>query len=162
MRAAQSNGWSDMTTRPTDTPCTTNKRTIMDGNSTSQASKRLAIIVAVLTFCAGSVGAQHSHAAGVWTNEPAGANVVVDCNFSSTPGACGILDAYSSAEVASDSSAPLSPSGVLKSTLRAGNSHHLRLHPIRLPPSRPAAQSSPQFIRAIRLAACNSTIRRRS
>lgn len=94
----------------------------MDGNSTSQASKRLATIVAVLTFCAGSVGAQHSHAAGVWTNEPAGANVVVDCNFSSTPGACGILDAYSSAEVASDSSAPLSPSGVLKSTLRAGNS----------------------------------------
>jgi hypothetical protein len=83
----------------------------MDGNSTSQASKRLATIVAVLTFCAGSVGAQHSHAAGVWTNEPAGANVVMDCPFNSV-GGCAF-------------SMP---------------THHLRLHPIRLPPSRPAAQ----------------------
>lgn len=48
--------------------------------------------------------------------------MLLNCNFSSTPGACGILDAYSSAEVTSDASAPMSPSGVLKSTLYAGNS----------------------------------------
>ncbi|MCS6288450.1 MAG: hypothetical protein H8K10_05660 [Nitrospira sp.] len=93
----------------------------MDGNSTSQPSQRLATIVAVLTFCAGFVGAQEGHAAGVWTNEPAGASVVLDCPFNSVSG-CGILDVYSSAELTSDSNAPISPSGVVKSTLYAGNS----------------------------------------
>ncbi|HRC25194.1 MAG TPA: hypothetical protein PLJ07_14125 [Nitrospira sp.] len=93
----------------------------MDGNSTSQASKRLATIVAVLTFCAGSVGAQHSHAAGVWTNEPAGASVVMDCPFNSV-GGCGIFDAYSSSQIASDSSAPISPGSTVKSSIYPGNS----------------------------------------
>ena len=90
----------------------------MDGNSTSQASKRLATFVAVLTLCAGLVGAQPSHAAGVWTNEPAGANVVLDCPFNSV-GGCGILDVYSSSTIASDSSAPISPNSVVKSTMYA-------------------------------------------
>ena len=93
----------------------------MDGNSTSRASKRLAAIVAVLTFCAGFVSAQQSHDAGVWTNEPAGAAVVLDCSFSSTPSACGILDVYSSAVRDSDGSAPVSPSGVVRSTIYPGN-----------------------------------------
>mgnify|MGYP001611775359 FL=1 len=93
----------------------------MDGNSTSRASKRLATIVAVLALCAGLVGTQQSHAAGVWTNEPAGAAVVLDCSFSSTPSACGILDVYSSAIRDSDGSAPVSPSGVVRSTIYPGN-----------------------------------------
>lgn len=91
----------------------------MDGNSTSQASHRLATIMAVLTVCAGFFSAQHSHAAGVWTNEPAGANVLVDCNFSSTPGACGILDVYGSSISVSDNTAPVSPSGGIKGLLYA-------------------------------------------
>lgn len=94
----------------------------MDGNSTSQASKRLATFVAVLTFCAGFVGAQQSHAAGVWTNEPAGASVVLDCPFNGAPSSCGILDVYSSTVQDSDGSGPVSPSGVMRSTIYAGNS----------------------------------------
>lgn len=92
----------------------------MDGNSTSQASKRLATFVAVLTLCAGLVGAQQSHAAGVWTNEPAGASVLLDCPFNSLNG-CGILDVYFSSQITSDSSAPVSPNSVVQSTLHAGN-----------------------------------------
>ena len=57
-----------------------------------------------------------------WTNEPAGSTQVLDCNFSSTPGACGIQDIYSSAIRDSDGTAPISPSGVIRSTIRAGNS----------------------------------------
>lgn len=57
-----------------------------------------------------------------WTNEPVGSTQVLDCNFSSTPGACGIQDIYSSAIRDSDGTAPISPSGVLRSTIRAGNS----------------------------------------
>jgi len=55
-----------------------------------------------------------------WTNEPSGATEVLDCNFTSTPGACGILDAYSSSFLDSDATAPVSPSGVLRSTIQAG------------------------------------------
>jgi len=77
--------------------------------------------VAVLTFCAGIAGVQHSHAAGVWTNEPAGASVVMDCPFNSV-GGCGIFDAYSSSQIASDSSAPISPSSAVKSSIYPGNS----------------------------------------
>lgn len=57
-----------------------------------------------------------------WTNEPVGSTQVLDCNFSSTPGACGIQDIYSSAIRDSDGTAPISPSGVIRSTIRAGNS----------------------------------------
>ncbi len=92
----------------------------MDGNATFHASKRLATIVALLTLTFG-LSSTGSHAAGVWTNEPAGANVVLDCPFNSVSG-CGILDVYSSSTIASDSSAPISPNGVVKSTLYAGNS----------------------------------------
>lgn len=54
-----------------------------------------------------------------WTNEPAGSSTVLDCNFSSTPGACGIMDAYSSSIPATDATAPVSPSGVIKSNMPA-------------------------------------------
>lgn len=93
----------------------------MDSNSTSRFFKRLAAIVAVISTCLRLITAPQSHAAGVWTNEPAGASVVVDCPFNSVSG-CGILDAYSSSQIASDSSAPISPATVVKSTLYAGNS----------------------------------------
>jgi len=55
----------------------------------------------------------------IWPNEPAGAAVKLDCNFSSTPSACGILDAYSSSIQATDASAPISASGVVKSNMPA-------------------------------------------
>ena len=91
----------------------------MDGNATLHASKRLATIVALLTLTFG-LSATQTHAAGVWTNEPSGASVVVDCPFNSVSG-CGILDAYSSSQIVSDSSAPTSPSSVVKSTFPAGS-----------------------------------------
>ncbi len=93
----------------------------MDGNATLHASKRLAVFVSALAFCAGLVSTQESQAAGVWTNEPSGAAVVLDCAFSSSPSACGILDVYSSAVLDSDGSAPVSPSGVIRSTIYPGN-----------------------------------------
>ncbi len=64
----------------------------MDGNATLHASKRLAVFMSTLALCAGLVSTQESQAAGVWTNEPSGANVVLDCAFSSSPSACGIFD----------------------------------------------------------------------
>ena len=72
---------------------------------------RLFILLAVLLWPL-SASAQ-------WTNEPSGANVVVDCNFSSTPGACGILDVYRSGIPVSDSTAPVSPDGAVKALLPA-------------------------------------------
>lgn len=92
----------------------------MDGHSTPQVSQRLAAIVAILTLCAGLVAVQQSYAAGAWTNEPAGASVQLDCGFD-TP-TCGgqLFDPYSTAggtlTVQQDSSAPLSPSNVMRST----------------------------------------------
>lgn len=92
----------------------------MDGNATLHASKRLATIVAVLALAFGPF-TTHSQAAGVWTNEPAGASVVMDCPFNGVQ-SCGILDAYSSSQITSDSSAPVSPGNVVQSTMYAGNS----------------------------------------
>lgn len=94
---------------------TTNKRTIMDGNATLHASKRLATIVAMLTLTFG-LSTTQSQAAGVWTNEPSGASVVLDCPFNSVSG-CGILDVYSSSQITSDSTAPVSKSSVVKSAM---------------------------------------------
>jgi len=108
-----------MTTRPTHTLYTTNKKANMDGNSTSQASKRLATFVAVLTLCAGLVGAQQSHAAGVWTNEPVGATVLTDWGWPSLTGS-GWHDEGGGTSVASDGTAPLSPSSVLQQTFNTG------------------------------------------
>lgn len=96
------------------------KGTIMDGNSRFHASKRLAATVAMLTIGFG-LATPPSYGAGVWTNEPAGASVVLDCPFNSVSG-CGILDAYSSSQIASDSSAPISASNTVQSTIYAGNS----------------------------------------
>ena len=84
-----------------------------------RACKRWANILALLLFWLVSVDAPQSHAAGVWTNEPSGSSVLVDCNFSSTPGSCGILDVYGSGISVSDSSAPVSPSGAVKAILYA-------------------------------------------
>ena len=91
----------------------------MDGNATLHASKRLAVFVFLVTICFGLADSRLTLAAGVWTNEPAGAAVVLDCPFNSVS-SCGILDVYSSGRITSDSSAPVSPSAVIQSTLRAG------------------------------------------
>lgn len=110
-----------MTTLPTNTVLAAYKGTTMHRNSRTKAFKKLTTIVPAMTLCLGVVAAPQTYGAGVWTNEPAGASVVLDCPFNSVQG-CGILDAYSSSQIASDSSAPISPSSVVKSTLYAGNS----------------------------------------
>lgn len=63
-----------------------------------------------------------SHASATWPNEPNGAIQLLDCNFSSTPSACGIRDVYSSSIQATDGTAPISAPGVVKSAIYAGNS----------------------------------------
>ena len=93
----------------------------MHRNSRTKAFKKLTTIVSAMTLCLGVVAAPQIYGAGVWTNEPAGANVVLDCPFNSVQG-CGILDAYSTSQITSDSSAPISPGSAVKSTLYAGNS----------------------------------------
>lgn len=93
----------------------------MDRNSRSRASKRLAATVAMLTIGFGLTTVSQSYGAGVWTNEPAGASVVLDCPFNSVNG-CGILDAYSTSQIVLDGTAPASASSVVKSTLYAGSS----------------------------------------
>lgn len=57
-----------------------------------------------------------------WTNEPADASVVLDCPFDSAPSTCGLSDVYSSSHLESDLKAPVSPPGVLRSTLNANHS----------------------------------------
>ena len=59
--------------------------------------------------------------AQTWPNEPDGSTQLLDCNFSSTPAACGIQDVYSSAIQDTDGTATVSPSGVIRSTIYAGN-----------------------------------------
>jgi len=100
-----------------DTGYTTNKRAIMDGHSTPQVSQRLAAIVAMLTLCASLVAVQQSYAAGVWTNEPAGFSQHVDCPFSGT--VCNMLNVYGNQPFSTDSSGPVSPSGILDEVLEA-------------------------------------------
>lgn len=109
-----------MITLPTEKVPITNMGINMDGNSTPRASARLTTILAVLTVCLWLGAATQSYAAGVWTNEPAGSSVVMDCPFNSV-GGCGILDAYSTSQIVSDSSAPITPGNVVKSTIYAGN-----------------------------------------
>ena len=110
-----------MATLPTNTVLAAYKGTTMHRYSRTKASKKLTTIVSAMTLCLGVVAAPQTYGAGVWTNEPAGANVILDCPFNSVQG-CGILDAYSSSQITSDSSAPISPGSVVKSTLYAGNS----------------------------------------
>ena len=88
----------------------------MDGNATLHASKRLATTVAVLTLIFGFTTPQ-AQAAGVWTNEPAGASVAVDCPFSGTT--CNLLNVYGNQPFSTDPSGPLSPSGILDEVLEA-------------------------------------------
>jgi hypothetical protein len=93
----------------------------MDGNLLFSASKRLITVASTITVCMGLVAAPLTYGAGVWTNEPSGASVALDCSFNNSPSACGILDVYSSAVQDSDGSATVSPSGVARSTIYAGN-----------------------------------------
>lgn len=58
-----------------------------------------------------------------WTNEPAGSSTILDCPFNGAPSTCGILDAYGSSIPDSDGSAPVSPAGVLRSTINAGDNY---------------------------------------
>ena len=110
-----------MATLPTNTVLAAYKGITMHRNSRTKAFKKLTTIVSAMTLCLGVIAAPQTYGAGVWTNEPAGANVVLDCPFNSVQG-CGILDAYSSSQITSDSSAPISPGSAVKSTLYAGNS----------------------------------------
>lgn len=57
-----------------------------------------------------------------WGNEPAEAKVVLDCPMNNLA-ECGIQDIYKSSQIVSDNTAPVSASGVLKSTLVAGNTN---------------------------------------
>ncbi|MBS0169844.1 MAG: hypothetical protein JSR62_05775 [Nitrospira sp.] len=89
----------------------------MDGNATFHASKRLAIIVFLLTICFGVADSGPGFAAGVWTNEPAGANVLLDCPFSGN--VCQMFNVYGNQPFSSDSTGPVSPSGILDEVLEA-------------------------------------------
>lgn len=108
-----------MTAVPTAHFLFTTKRTNMDGNATLHASKRLAVFVLLLTICFWLADSSTSLAAGVWTNEPAGANVVTDWGWPTLTGS-GWHDEGGSTGVASDGTAPLSPSSVLQQTFNTG------------------------------------------
>ena len=62
-----------------------------------------------------------------WANEPAGFQVTLDCPFNSKPtpsrdpAGCGIENFYNAGSIASDSSAPVSPTSTFKSSLAAGD-----------------------------------------
>lgn len=57
-----------------------------------------------------------------WANTPVGANTILDYDFNkSTLASVGILDAYNSSIAATDATAPVSPSSVLKSRIEAGS-----------------------------------------
>ena len=76
---------------------------------------RLSILVLVL-----AVSPAWAHP--IWTNEPSGMTALLDCPFSGAPSSCGILDVYNSANQDTDGTAPVSPSGVVRSTIGAGQS----------------------------------------
>lgn len=61
-----------------------------------------------------------------WTNEPAGFTSMLDCPFNTKPTpqatVCNIQNAYNAGTITTDSTAPLSPSNVYKSSLAAGAS----------------------------------------
>lgn len=60
--------------------------------------------------------------AQTWLNKPSGFVTILDCPFNSVQG-CGIVDAYSSSVIATDATAPISPSNAVKSTIFAGNNY---------------------------------------
>ena len=61
-----------------------------------------------------------AHANAKYPNEPSGLTTATDCTFSGpTTSVCGIVDLYNSGIFTSDSTAPTSPSGVMKSLLLA-------------------------------------------
>jgi hypothetical protein len=95
----------------------------MDGMSnfrtTTVTPRRFAKAFLLTTFIA-VVSIPHGFAAGLWTNEPSGFSVLVDCPFSNT--LCpGLWDAYNSAAFANIGGAPVSPSTVLDSYIGKGS-----------------------------------------
>ncbi|MDL1888046.1 hypothetical protein FBQ96_00420 [Nitrospirales bacterium NOB] len=93
----------------------------MEDNSASQTSRGWMVFMVLIITWTPILNPLSSYSAGVWTNEPTGASVVLDCPFNSVSG-CGILDAYSSSRIVSDSAAPVSATNVVQSTIYAGNS----------------------------------------
>ncbi len=91
----------------------------MNGTRELHACKRRVKILILLLFWLVSVDTPYSHGGGVWTNEPSGAKVLIDCPFNSVS-ACGILDVYNSAQLGVDSTAPVSPNNSAKAVLYAG------------------------------------------
>lgn len=67
-----------------------------------------------------------SPALAQWTNEPAGFTSMLDCPFNTKPTpqatVCNIQNVYNVGTITTDSTAPLSPSNVYKSSLSAGAS----------------------------------------
>ena len=67
-----------------------------------------------------------SPALAQWTNEPAGFTSMLDCPFNTKPTpqatVCNIQNSYNVGTITTDSTAPLSPSNVYKSSLAAGAS----------------------------------------
>ncbi len=90
----------------------------MAANTCLQRTRQL-VAVASTVWAATALALSPAHAAGVWTNEPTGASVVLDCPFNGVS-SCGILDAYSTSQIAADGAAPVSPSNTVKSTLLPG------------------------------------------
>lgn len=93
----------------------------MEDNSASQTSRGWMVFMVLIITWTPILNPLSSYSAGVWTNEPTGAVVILDCPFSSPPSSCGVLDAYSSAILDADGTAPVSPSGVVRSTIYRGN-----------------------------------------
>jgi len=90
----------------------------MNGNTRFRACRRLATAVALFSIWFG-IAAPLSYGAGVWTNEPAGATPITDWGFPALTGS-GWHDEGGHTSIASDSGAPLSPTGVLQHQFYSG------------------------------------------
>lgn len=75
----------------------------------------------ILFFAAPLIIPYMAFASATWPNEPAGSHQFLDCPFNSLA-ECGMKDNYSSAAITTDASAFISPSNVMKSTIRPGAS----------------------------------------
>lgn len=80
--------------------------------------QRLVLAWALLLLWPLGVSAQ------TWPNEPSGSTMVLDCPFSQLPtypkSVCGIENFYRAGSIATDGTAPVSPSNTFKSALTAG------------------------------------------
>ena len=92
----------------------------MDVRTISSRPNKLVIIIILMSGCLGLMKASPAIGGGVWTNEPQGFSVVVDCAFSNS--LCpGMWDAYNSAEFTTIAGAPVSPNTVLDDHISAGS-----------------------------------------